>query len=230
MDTSDCTYHCNQTSSPVSQSNERKVTPREIKKPLAVVPPPAIYVLSKNSPHSLNIQVKLTSLASVSMSMLLDSGATGMFINQSFVQKHQLETTPLPQPILIHNVDSSPNENGSVMEEVHVTLRFRRHSKRAHLAVANLRQQIVIIGHSWLTLHNPEVDWVSQKVSMTRCPPSCNGRVLPKSDLPLQKPTAPPPFRQEDTIYAILLSPEWEERIGATSTPSQRLAQEAQAQ
>src|SRR6266481_6393265 len=170
-----------------SQSNKRKATPREIKKPLAVVPLPAIYVLSKNSPRSLNIQVELTSLtslASISMSTLLDSGATGMFINRSFMQKHQLETTPLPQPILVCNVDSSPNENRSVMEEVHVTLHFGCHSERAHLAVANLGQQMVIIGHSWLTLHNPEVDWVSQKVSMTRCPPSCNRRVLPKSDPP----------------------------------------------
>src|SRR5258708_25868072 len=123
MDTSDCTYHCNRTSSPTSQSNERKATPRKIKKPLAVVPPPAIYVLSKNSPCSFNIQVKLTSLTSltsISTSALLDSGATGMFINQSFMQKHQLETTPLPQPILIHNVNDSLNENVSVMEEVHV--------------------------------------------------------------------------------------------------------------
>src|SRR5260221_6036262 len=135
MDTSDCTYHCNQTSSPVSQSNERKVTPRKIKKPLAVVPLPAIYVLSKNSPHSLNIQVELTSLtslASVSTSMLLDSRATGMFINQSFMQKHQLKTTPLPQPILVHNVGGSLNENGSVMEEVHITLHFGHHSERSH--------------------------------------------------------------------------------------------------
>src|SRR6266446_866739 len=207
MDTSDCTYHCNQTSSPVSQSNKRKVAPREIKKPLAVVPPPAIYVLSKNSPCSLNIQVELTSLTSltsISTSVLLDSRATGMFINRSFMQKHQLKTTPLPQPVLICNIDGSPNENGSVMEEVHVTLHFGHHSERVHLAVANLRQQMVIIGHSWLTLHNPEVDWVSQKVLMTRCPPSCNRRVLRKS-------APPPPFGQEDAIYVILLTLEWEE-------------------
>src|SRR6266481_7920589 len=208
----------------MSQSNKRKAAPREVKKPLATVPPPTIYILSKNSPCSLNIQVELTSLtllASVSTSMLLYSGATGMFINQNFMQKHQLETTLLPQPILMHNINSSPNENGSVTEEVHITLRFRHHSKRAHLMVANLRQQMVIIGHSWLTLHNLEVDWVSQKVSMMRCPPSCNGHMPPKSGLPLQKPAAPPPFRQEDTIYVILLTPEWEECIGATLTPSQ---------
>src|SRR5260221_7835774 len=117
MDTSDCTYCCNRTSSPMCQSNKRKAATREIKKPLAVVPLPAIYVLSNNSPRSLNIQVELTSLtslASVSTSVLLDSRATGMFINWSFVQKHQLETTPLPQPILVCNVNDSPNENGSV--------------------------------------------------------------------------------------------------------------------
>src|SRR5258706_10608372 len=151
MDTSDCTYCCNRTSSPASQSNKRKAAPRKIKKLLAVVPLPAIYVLSKNSPRSLNIQVKLTSLTSltsISTSTLLHSGATGMFINRSFVQKHQLETTPLPQPVLIHNVDGSLNENGSVMEEVNVTLRFGCHSKRAFLALANLRQQTVIIEHS----------------------------------------------------------------------------------
>src|SRR5258708_2617761 len=134
MDTSDCTYCCNQTSPPMSQSNERKAAPREVKKPLATVPPPTIYVLSKNSPCSLHIQVKLTSLTlltSISTSVLLDSRATGMFINQSFMQKHQLETTLLPQPILVHNVDGSPNENGSVMEEVHITLHFGHHSKKA---------------------------------------------------------------------------------------------------
>src|SRR5258708_7281470 len=200
MDTSDCIYHCNPTRSPISQSNKRKAAPREIKrshmsslaKSLVTVPPPAIYILLKSSPCSPNVQVELTSLTSlvsISTSALLDSGATSMFINQSFVQKHQLETTPLPQPVLMCNTDGSANENGSVMEEVHITLHFRCHSERVHLAVTNLGQQMVIIRHSWLTLHNPEVDWATQKVSTTRCPLSCNGWVLPKSDLPLQKST-----------------------------------------
>src|SRR5260370_39307627 len=57
---------------------------------------------------------------------------------------------------------------------------------------------------------------------MTHCPTDCNGRVLkPQLELPLEP---------RDTVYAILLTPEWEERICATSTPSQRLAEEAQAQ
>ena len=36
--------------------------------------------------------------------------------------------------------------------------------------------------------------------------------------------------RQEEAVYMILLTPEWEECIHATLTPLQRLAEEAQAQ
>src|SRR5258705_4629961 len=41
-----------------------------------------------------------------------------MFVNQAFSQKHKLETRPLPNPVPVHNVDGTPNENGSIMEEV----------------------------------------------------------------------------------------------------------------
>jgi len=94
----------------------------------SATPPAKTYILLKTSPHSLNLQVELTSLtslASVATSTLLDSGATRMFINQDFVWKHWLETTPLPQPILLHNVDGSTNEHGSITEEVHALLHFR---------------------------------------------------------------------------------------------------------
>src|SRR5258708_33276206 len=57
---------------------------------------------------------------------------------------------------------------------------------------------------------------------MTHCPTDCNRRVL--------KPQLEPPLEPGDTVYMILLTPEWEERICATSTPLQRLAEEAQAQ
>src|SRR5260370_31480477 len=104
------------------------------------------------------------------------------------------------------------------MEEVHVTLHFGCHSKRVHLAVANLGQQTVIIGHSWLTLHNPEVDWVSQKVLMMQCPPSCNGHVLPKSVPPPPKSTPPHPPLHEATFHPALLPPDSFQAISSMPT------------
>ncbi len=108
-----------------------------------------------------------TSLQSVSTSALLDSGATGMFINCAFVQKHKLETCSLPNPVPVHNVNGTLNENRSIMEEVEVILQYGQQTEKACLTVANLGWQTVIIGHSWLTHHNPEVDWACQSVTMS---------------------------------------------------------------
>src|SRR5260221_5135815 len=109
-----------------------------------------------------------TSLCSISTSALLDSGATGMFVNRAFAQKHKLETRPLPNPVPVHNVDGTPNENGSITEEVEVILWYGQHMEEAHLTVTNLGHQTIIIRHSWLTHHNPEVDWACQSVTMSR--------------------------------------------------------------
>ena len=31
----------------------------------------------------------------------------------------------------------------------------------------------IILGHMWIIEHNPEIDWCTGKVSMTRCPAVC---------------------------------------------------------
>src|SRR5258705_12276248 len=138
-------------------------------------PPPSIYVLSKSA-HALNMSIELqttTSLHSISTSALLDSGVTGMFVNQAFAQKHELETCPLPNPVPVHNVNGTPNKNGSITEEVEVILWYGQHTEKVHLTVANLSQQTVIIGHLWLTHHNLEVEWAGKGVSISQCPPEC---------------------------------------------------------
>ena len=133
-----------------------------------------------------------------------------MFVNRDFVRKHNIETTPLLQPIPVHNVDGTPNENGLVTEEVDVLLQIGPHQERARLAVTNLRQQTVIIGHSWLLNHNPKVDWTNQKITFTRCPPKCS---------------KPKPPKEPDDIPE-----EWAaEYIQVMTTPSQQFAQQAQS-
>src|SRR5260370_590209 len=115
---------------------------------------------------SVELQIT-TSLCSISTSALLDSGATGMFVNQAFAQKHKLKTHPLPNPVPVHNINGTLNKNGSIMEEVKVILQYGQHMEKVCLAVANLRWQTVIIGHSWLAHHNPEVDWARQNENVT---------------------------------------------------------------
>ena len=143
-----------------------------------------------------------------------------MFVNWDFVQKHNIETTPLQSPIPVHNVDGTLNENRMITEEAHILLQMGSHQEHARLVVTNLRRQTVIIRHSWLLRHNPEVDWTNQKITFTRCPPECQNS---KTATTLGNDTALEPG---DAIYAAFIPKGWADKyIHATTTPSQQFAQ-----
>jgi RNase H-like domain found in reverse transcriptase/Reverse transcriptase (RNA-dependent DNA polymerase)/Integrase zinc binding domain/Chromo (CHRromatin Organisation MOdifier) domain/Retroviral aspartyl protease len=138
---------------------------------------PSRYVVASNpSPNSLELKVSLQTLDTgdvFSTTALLDSGATSQFMHSDFVKRNRLATKALSRPIPIYNVDGSSNEAGSISEVVEVMLRYGDHSERATFAVTGLGKQEVILGLTWLREHNPEVDWQSGEVKMSRCPTHC---------------------------------------------------------
>ena len=73
----------------------------------------------------------------------------------------------------MYNVDGSPNEAGSITEVVSLILCHKKHSEWTTFAVTSLGRQKMILGHSWLRKHNPEIDWATGEVKMSRCPPRC---------------------------------------------------------
>ena len=50
----------------------------------------------------------------ISIKALLDSGCTGSCIDETFVDKHGIETRELPKPIPVYNANGTPNANGMV--------------------------------------------------------------------------------------------------------------------
>jgi len=124
----------------------------------------------------LPIEISTTDTSEVhSVKALLDSGATGSFIDKDFVRTKGITTRSISCPIPVYNVDGSPNEAGQISEVVDVVLRYKTHSERTLLAVSSLGRQSMILGYTWLKDHNPEVDWQTGKVQMNRCPPRCEG-------------------------------------------------------
>jgi hypothetical protein len=105
---------------------------------------------------------------------LIDSGATGLFIDEEYVHTNGITTRPLQQQIPVYNVDGTPNEAGSISQVADLVLRYDSHSERALFAVTRLGKQNIILGFTWLRDHNPEIDWQTKEVKMTRCPPRCN--------------------------------------------------------
>jgi len=110
-----------------------------------------------------------------SVKALLDSGATGSFINRDFVCSKGMNTQTLSCNILVFNIDGFPNETGQISKVVDVVLRYKTHSERMLLAVSGLGKQSLILGYDWLKDHNPKIDWEKGEVEMTRCPLRCKG-------------------------------------------------------
>ena len=105
---------------------------------------------------------------------LVDCGATGSFMSWNYVECNWLNTCKLSQLIPVYNVDGSPNKSGSITKVVDAILHFNGHSERTTFAVTNLRRQDIILSFTWLMDHNLEIDWQTQKVSMSCCPSKCH--------------------------------------------------------
>jgi len=122
------------------------------------------------------IEIGTTDTSEVhSVKALLDSGATGNFIDKDFVHMKGISTQSISRPIPVFNVDGSPNEAEQISEVVDVILHYKTHSERTLLAVSNLGKQSMILSYTWLKDHNPEVNWQTGEVQMNRCPPRCEG-------------------------------------------------------
>ena len=102
--------------------------------------------------------------------MLLDSRATGLFIDHTWLCQKKITTHKLEHPIEVYNIDGSINRGGSITEEVTLILSYQGHKECAVFEVCDLGKSNLIIGYTWLHKHNPEINWETGKVEMTRCP------------------------------------------------------------
>src|SRR5882724_13243652 len=105
------------------------------------------------------------------ISALIDSGATGQFIDIDYVWSENLHTQHLPRAIPVYSVDG--NEVGYITEVIDLIVQYGDHSERATFHVTGISQTTIILRHMWWVEHNTEINWCTGKVSLTRFPKSC---------------------------------------------------------
>jgi predicted aspartyl protease len=121
---------------------------------------------------------------------LIDCGATGCFIDIEWAKLNNIPTCPLTNPIPVYNVDGTANDAGAITDIANVILRYENHSERTQLAVTRLGKQNLILGYNWLRNHNPEINWQTKDIKMSRCPVQCSTcRVEDKHDAKMRKTT-----------------------------------------
>jgi predicted aspartyl protease len=105
---------------------------------------------------------------------LIDCGATGCFIDIEWAKLNNIPTRPLTNLIPVYNVDGTTNDAGAITDIADVILRYENHSEHTQLAVTCLGKQSLILGYNWLHNHNPEINWQTKDVKMSRCPLQCS--------------------------------------------------------
>jgi len=116
---------------------------------------------------------KLENHEGIAVKALLDSRATGLFMDTTFAREKGFKIERMKNPLLVKNVDGTVNVEGAIIHQVECNMFFKGHVKRVRIDVRNLGKIEVILGMPWLAAHNPEIDWEKGEVKMTRCPPIC---------------------------------------------------------
>jgi len=123
----------------------------------------------------LNIGVeKLDTHEGITVKALLDSGATGIFMDKRAAAKHGFTLQKLERPIKVRNVDGTNNSGGAITHQVEVNVYYKGHVERIRIDVCDLGKTEVILGIPWLQVHNPEINWETGEVKIMRCLPLCS--------------------------------------------------------
>jgi len=124
--------------------------------------------------HEVTVPVHIRGpLNIIKVDALLDSGATGCFVDKSWALDRRLQLSKLVKPVPVLNIDGTRNQEGDIMHYVLLTVGIGKHAEKLWCAVTCLGKVPLILSHTWLQKHNPDIDWVTGKVNLTWCPPEC---------------------------------------------------------
>jgi len=98
---------------------------------------------------------KINTHEGVTVKALLDSRATGMFVDKKFTEKNRFKMDKLERLVKVTNVDGSNNSGGNITHEIECNVYYKGHLERMRFNVCDLRRTEVILGMPWLAAHNP---------------------------------------------------------------------------
>ena len=105
---------------------------------------------------------------------LINSGAAGIFIDQTFTEQNGLKMDSLPKKIEVFNVNGTENQDGSITKKVSANLDVKGRKMKTQILVTALGSQRVILGYPWLIYANPKINWKKREFSWWESIPKVN--------------------------------------------------------
>ena len=102
---------------------------------------------------------------------MIDSGATGLFLDTQFAKQHRMHLRPLPHAIKLYNIDGTSNSAGKITHLVKLLASIDGNSPQLlEFLVTHLGSEKVILGLPWLRHVNPKIDWACGHLKVTKTP------------------------------------------------------------
>jgi hypothetical protein len=99
---------------------------------------------------------------------LLDSGASACFMDSKFIEENKIPTRPRRLPIIVEVIDGRPLSSGAVTQETEpLQICINDHLFSVVFNVIHAPSDPVILGNSWLSVHNPQIDWRQQTLTIS---------------------------------------------------------------
>jgi len=127
------------------------------------------FVTRKQSQNSLEIkaEILLGNTSIIPVLALLDSEYSTSAIDEEFIQEKKIPTFNLPISIPVYNADGTKNTSGLITKFAMLELNIGDHSERLPLAITRLSTHALFLGHNWLKVHNPAINWKERMIQLT---------------------------------------------------------------
>ena len=100
-------------------------------------------------------------------------------MRSDFAKKQGFKLKRLERLMQVRNMDRSFNRERPIENTIEVNIYYQGYRERTEIDVIGRQKWSVILGMLWLVCHNPEINWRTGEVKMTRCPEECGKQWRP---------------------------------------------------
>jgi len=98
----------------------------------------------------------------------------GTFMDKKTIAKHKFRLQKLERPVRVKNIDGTYNSGRAITYQIEVNVYYKSYVERMRIDICDLGRTEVILGMPWLAAHDPEINWETGEVKMTKCLPLCS--------------------------------------------------------
>ncbi|OMJ23595.1 Retrotransposon-derived protein PEG10 [Smittium culicis] len=138
-------------------------------------------------PHRflVHVSIHLPSIPRFSVTAMIDSGASGIFINMDIVDQFSIPVSLKKTPVQVEFIDGSSMNEGPITQHTKPLLIQiqRNHWEKISFDLIKCNHADVILSLPWLELHEPSLNWKKRTISFqsTHCRKNCIKKTTPST-------------------------------------------------